>query len=84
MENCKPVNNHVAKGDNFDLDQCPKTELEKSEMHQILYASLIGSLIYAQVCTRLDIAYFTGMLGRYLNNSGMNHWKAAKRVLRYL
>jgi hypothetical protein len=24
------------------------------------------------------------MLGRYLSNSGMNHWKAAKRVLRYL
>jgi hypothetical protein len=24
------------------------------------------------------------MLGRYLSNPGMNHWKAAKRVLRYL
>jgi hypothetical protein len=42
-------------------------------MHQISYASLIGSIIYAQVCTRPNIAYITGMLGRYLSNPGMNH-----------
>jgi hypothetical protein len=40
--------------------------------------------MYAQMCMRSDITYITGMLGRYLSNSGMNHWKAAKRVLRYL
>jgi len=50
-------------------------------MRQIPYASVVGSLMYAQVCTRLDIAYITGMLGRYLSNPGMDHWKAAKRVL---
>jgi Reverse transcriptase (RNA-dependent DNA polymerase) len=84
MKNCKSGNTIVAKGDKFSLDQCPKTELEKSEMHQIPYASLIGSLMYAQVCTCPDIAYITEMLGRYLSNPGMNHWKAAKRVLKYL
>jgi hypothetical protein len=40
--------------------------------------------MYAQVCTRPDIAYITGMFGRYLSNHGMNHWKVAKRVLKYL
>ena len=25
-----------------------------------------------------------GLLGRYQNNLGIKHWKAAKRVLRYL
>jgi hypothetical protein len=42
-------------------------------MHQIPYASLIESLMYAQVCTRPGIAYITGMLGRYLSNPDMNH-----------
>ena len=84
MEHCKPGNTPVAKGDKLSLNQCPKTELEKSEMRQIPYASVVGSLMYAQVCTRPDIAYITGMLGRYLSNPGMDHWKAAKRVLRYL
>jgi Reverse transcriptase (RNA-dependent DNA polymerase) len=73
IENCKPGNTHVAKRDKFSLDQYPKIELEKSEMHQIPYASLIGSLMYAQVCTRPDIEYITEMLGRYLSNPGMNH-----------
>ena len=53
-------------------------------MKTIPYASAIGSLMYAQVCTRPDIAYIVGVLGRYLSNAGMDHWKAAKRVMRYL
>ena len=40
--------------------------------------------MYAQVCTRPDIAYIVGMLGRYLCNPGKDHWIAAKRVMRYL
>jgi hypothetical protein len=53
-------------------------------MKDIPYASVVGSLMYAQVCTRPNIAFITGMLGRYLSNPGMEHWKAAKRALRYL
>lgn len=40
--------------------------------------------MYAPVCTRPDIAYIAGMLGRYQTNPGLDHWKAAKKVLRYL
>ena len=53
-------------------------------MQKIPYTSAVVSLMYAQVRTRLDIAYIVGMLGRYLSNPGMDHWKAAKRVMRYL
>ena len=48
------------------------------------YASLVGSLMYSQVCTRPDISHAVGMLGRFQSNSGIAHWKAAKKVLRYL
>ncbi|KAL0544329.1 hypothetical protein IC582_019442 [Cucumis melo] len=30
------------------------------------------------------ISFAVGMLGRYQSNPGMDHWKAAKKVLRYL
>ncbi|XP_035844178.1 secreted RxLR effector protein 161-like [Helianthus annuus] len=53
-------------------------------MRLIPYASVVGSLMYAQVCTRPDIAHIAGMLGRYQSNPGLDHWKAAKKVLRYL
>ena len=53
-------------------------------MKLIPYASVVGSLMYAQVCTRPDIAYVTSMLGRYQSNPSLDHWKAVKNVLRYL
>ncbi|RVW98913.1 Retrovirus-related Pol polyprotein from transposon TNT 1-94 [Vitis vinifera] len=84
MSNCAPGDTPVAKGDKFSLHQCPKNELEKKDMERFLYALAVGSLMYAQVCTRPDIAYIVGMLGRYLSNPGMDHWKKAKRVMRYL
>jgi hypothetical protein len=40
--------------------------------------------MYAQTCTRPDISFAVGMLGRYQSNPGMDHWKAAKKVMRYL
>ncbi|RVX07135.1 Retrovirus-related Pol polyprotein from transposon TNT 1-94 [Vitis vinifera] len=83
MSNCAPGDTPVAKGDKFSLHQCPKNELEKKDMERFPYASVV-SLMYAQVCTRPDIAYIVGMLGRYLSNPGMDHWKKAKRVMRYL
>ena len=47
-------------------------------------ASVVGSLMHAQVCTRPNLAYITGMLGRFRSNPGMDHWKAVKKVLRYM
>ncbi|KAL6506088.1 hypothetical protein OROHE_022617 [Orobanche hederae] len=84
MQECRPGDTPVAKGDKFSLKQCPKDDLEIQEMQKIPYASAVGSLMYAQVCTRPDIAYIVEILGRYLSNPGMNHWIAAKRVMRYL
>ena len=40
--------------------------------------------MYAQVCTCPDIAFVVGMLGKYLSDPDQSHWKAVKKVLRYL
>ncbi|KAK2993630.1 hypothetical protein RJ640_013174, partial [Escallonia rubra] len=84
MQNCAPTVAPVVKGDKFSLLQCPRNQLEQDKMERIPYASAVGSLMYAQVCTRPDIAYAVGMLGRYQINPGLGHWKAAKKVMRYL
>ncbi|GJX68876.1 putative zinc finger, CCHC-type containing protein [Tanacetum coccineum] len=84
MQHCSPTVAPVIKGDVFGSHQCPNTKAEYEEMKRIPYASVVGSLTYAQVCTRPDIAYICGMLGRFQSNPGLLHWKAAKKVLRYL
>ena len=53
-------------------------------MKNIPYAFVVGSLMYAQVCTRPDIGLIVGLLGRYQSNPGLDHWKATKKVMRYL
>jgi hypothetical protein len=84
MKDCSPSIAPIVKGDKFNLSQCPKNDFEREQMKNIPYASVVGSLMYAQVCTRPDIAFAVGILGRYQSNPGMDHWKAAKKVLRYL
>jgi len=48
------------------------------------YASLIGSLMYAAVATRPDIAYAVNRLASFTANPTLSHWNAAKRIMRYL
>ncbi|XP_070022428.1 secreted RxLR effector protein 161-like [Nicotiana sylvestris] len=84
MNNCSAGIVPIQKGDKFSLMQCPKNDVERKEMESIPYSSIIGSLMYAQTCTRPDISFAVGMLGRYKSNPGIDHWKAAKKVLRYL
>jgi hypothetical protein len=53
-------------------------------MKAVPYASTVGSLIYAQVCTRHDLVFVIGMLGRYQKNPGKPHWDGVKKALKYL
>jgi hypothetical protein len=53
-------------------------------MKSVPYASVIGSLMYAQVCARPNLAFVTGMLGRYQKNPAVSHWNEIKKALRYI
>ena len=73
MKDCSPSVAPIMKGDKLSLNQCPKNDLENESMKNIPYASVVGSLMYAQVCTRPDIAYVVEVLGRYQSNPTMDH-----------
>ena len=53
-------------------------------MSKVPYASAIGSLMYAMVCTRLDIAHAVGVVSKFMSRPGKQHWEAVKWILRYL
>jgi hypothetical protein len=53
-------------------------------MSRVPYQSAIGSLMYAMVCTRPDIAQVVGVFSKYMYNPGRGHWDVVKRVFRYL
>jgi hypothetical protein len=52
MQECKPVKVPIPVGVKLSADQCPKTQEEEEDMSRVPYASAVGSLMYAMVCTR--------------------------------
>ncbi|RVX02908.1 Retrovirus-related Pol polyprotein from transposon TNT 1-94 [Vitis vinifera] len=53
----KPVSTPLGSHFKLSKEQSPKTEEERDHMSKVPYASAIGSLMYAMVCTRPDIAH---------------------------
>jgi ATP-binding cassette subfamily B (MDR/TAP) protein 1 len=84
MGNAKPVSTPLASHFRLSKDQSPQTEEEIEFMDKIPYASAIGSLMYAMVCTRPDIGHAVGVVSRFMANPGKAHWEAVKWILRYL
>ena len=73
MHDCKLGDTSFANRDRFSLKQCPMSDLEIKEMQKISYVSAVESFMYAQVCTRPDIAFPMRMLGQYQSNSNFDH-----------
>ncbi|KAI9092933.1 hypothetical protein K1719_027456 [Acacia pycnantha] len=53
-------------------------------MSKIPYASAIGSIMYAMLCTRPDVSFALSMTSRYKQDPGEGHWTAVKNTLKYL
>jgi len=73
MDKCSASPVPIQKRDKFSLMQCPKNDLERKQMENIPYVSVVGSLMYAQTCMRPYISFAVGMLGRYQSNPGLEH-----------
>ena len=48
------------------------------------YREAVGALMWAATMTRPDVAYAAHQLGKFNDNPGPTHWRAAKRALQYL
>ena len=60
----------IVKRDKFSKSQSPQNDIERDHMKIVPYYSVVGSLMYAQVCTRPDIAFVVSVLSKYLSDLG--------------
>lgn len=84
MDKAKSVSCPLAAHFKLSKSQSPSSEEEREEMEKVPYASAVGCLMYAMVCTRPDIGYALGVVSRFLANPGKEHWTAVKWILKYL
>ncbi len=54
------------------------------EKNDVPYQQVVGCLLYLSQCTRPDIAYAINDVSRFNGKHAEIHWKAVKRILRYL
>lgn len=78
MYNCKPVCTAMESGATY------LKSTEKNVIRNVPYREAIGCLLYLSQGTRPDICYSVHTLSRYNAAPTMEHWKAIKRILRYL
>ena len=84
MEDAKPTDSPMSAGLVLTSEMSPQSPEEQAEMDRKPYRSLTGSLLYASLLTRPDIAFPTHAVCRFNATPGQRHWKAAKRILKYL
>ncbi|KAK8534678.1 hypothetical protein V6N12_057322 [Hibiscus sabdariffa] len=84
MEESKTGFLPMRHGISISKEMCPSSPQERERMSQIPYASAIGSIMYAMICTLPDLSYALSMTSRYQANPGEGHWIAVKNILMYL
>lgn len=79
MSDAKPMNTPMeatsSRSPSVDNEPLPD---------DVPYRSALGSLMYLMICTRPDLGFAVGRLSQYCEKPLKSHWKAVKRVYRYV
>jgi len=77
MEDCKEAATPIATNCLMDVEEAGQ------QVDSTKYRGLIGSLLYL-ITSRLDIQFGVLLCARFQSNPKESHFKAAKRILKYL
>lgn len=81
MHECKPVKNPADTSNKLSIQTVTP---ENSLVGKVPYQEAVGALLYLAQATRPDIAFAVNDVSRFNINHCEEHWKAVKRIFRYL
>ena len=84
MENAKSMSTPLANHFHLFASQCSKIVEEIENMTKVSYASAVGCLMYAMICTRPYLTHVVSMVSKYMANLGRQYWDTIKWIFRYL
>ena len=84
MEQSKKEFLPVLQGVKLSKSQNPTTTEDRERMKVIPYASAIGSIMYAMLCTRPDVCLAMSLARGYNSDPGVDHYTTVKIILSYL
>jgi hypothetical protein len=77
---CTPITPHFK----LSSAQFPTKDEDLNYMSKVPYSSVIGSLMYAMVCSCPDLSYAMSLVWRYKSNPSRTHWEVVKWIFKYL
>ena len=84
LQDLKPVSIPMDTNIRLTTAQSPSTTTDIAQMRDVPYHEAVGSLMYAALGTRPDIAFAVQTASRFSTKPGPVHWEAVKRIFRYL
>ena len=84
FQDLKPVSIPMDTNIRLTTAQSPSTTADFALMRDVPYREAVGSLMYAALGTRPDIAFAVQTVSRFSTKPGPAHWEAVKRIFRYL
>ena len=80
MKDCNPARNPLPTG----FKSITATDDEHQLAKHLPFPQVVGSILYASTITRPDLAHSASLLARYIGKWNLQHWAAAKHLLRYI
>ena len=74
----KPITTPLAAHFRISSALCPQSDEEVDYMSRVPYSSIMGSLVYAMVSSRPDLAY---AINKCMSKPGKKHWKVVQWIM---
>ena len=84
FDDLKPSSIPIDPSAPLSKSQSPSKIEDITKMRNVPYQEAVGSLMYAAMGTRPDIAFATSTVAQFSDNPGWAYWEAVKRIYRYL
>ena len=73
MQNSKKGNIPLQQGVVLSKKDCSSTKEQREYMSKVSYASAIGFIMYAMLCTRVDVTHALSVTSRFQQDLGESH-----------
>lgn len=75
MKKAKEVSTSLGQHLKLSASQAPSNEEDTEYMAKVPYANAVGSIMYAMLFSRPDIAHAVSLVSRFMANPGVDHWE---------
>lgn len=82
MSTCKPVSTPVETSYK-EIAESEK-ENESLDTNHYPFRDIVGSIMYAMIATRPDLAFAVSLASKHSSVPTLHHWKLVQRILRYI